>query len=454
MVRLLITLTFISCAPSPEVAPVDGDTDTEASPAETGASDTGDTGAIGVVDGPQRYTFGAVHSPITPWVADHIRGISEVDPSSSADVFMKVGASSLDSSNSLNCVSGLDLSIGGRDHLAQTVAFFSGGDAAGTTPWERESVAAVSGRTAAWSMDGSPSPIETEMSAISPRYALVHYGTNDMGMGTTYASAMPGFYEAYSGLVNQLMNLGVVPVLATISHRRDRLSADHWVPTYNNVIRGVAQREQVPLVDWWLALDELPGKGLAGDGLHVEPHPDGACLFTDDGLTHGYNVRNLLSVEAFDRVKRVAVDGEQGMDPPGKTLSGSGAPNEPFVVDGLPFVHHDDTSTSPWSSVHEYSCDDADESGPELTYELSVEQRTSVRVVVASRGLVDPDIHLLTAAGDGSSCVERAHRVMETTLDAGTWYIAVDSWTDDGGVQRSGEYLLSVVECDPDDPDC
>ena len=461
MRSVLLALVLVACATDPlHIRDPGGDNGTDDGPVvdtdtdlDTDVADSDDPGGTPVT-GPQRYPFGTVHSPVTPWIADHWRGIAASAPAMQSDVFMKVGASSLDSTNSLNCFAGSSVDLGEHADLADIVAYFNGGDAAGSTPWDRESVAAVSGRTAAWAIEGNPSPVDSEIAAISPRYALVHHGTNDMGMGSTYESAMPGFYEAYSGLVSELSNRGIVPVLATISHRGDRESADRWVSTYNAVIHGIAQREQVPLVDWWWALDALPHKGLSSDGIHVERHPSGACIFTDEGLEHGYNVRNLLSAEVFDRAKRVVVDGVSELDPEAPGLAGNGGPNNPFVVDSLPFVHDADTSTSPFSAVDEYSCDDANESGPELTYAFTVNKETAVRIFVNARGTVDPDIHLLSQPGNGNSCVARGHRAIETTISAGTWYVAVDSWTDSAGIQRSGDYLLTIVECDADDTDC
>ncbi len=48
-------------------------------------------------------------------------------------------------------------------------------------------------------------------------------------------------------------------------------------------------------------------------------------------------------------------------------------------------------------------------------------------------------------------CLQRDHHYVEATLDPGTYHLALDSWVD-GGTPLSGEYLLVVSVCHPDDP--
>ncbi len=422
---------------------------TTPSPPTTGSSSTAP-----VPEGPTLYPFSTHHSPITDAVANRLYDILDRGPTLDDAVFAKVGASSLASDRSLSCFAEDPVELGTHGGLQVTLDHYRTGNADGTTPFDRDSLAAVAGRTAAWVMDGDPSPLAQELDALAPRLALVHYGTNDMGMGATYASALPGFYEAYSELADTLTEAGVIPLLATISHRGDRESADHWVPMYNAVIRGIAQREQVPLIDWWLALDALPHKGLSADGIHVEPHPDGACRLDAEGLEHGYNVRNLLALEALERARQLVVAGEAAPDAHVARPAGSGTADDPYVIDALPFVIDGDTSTASSDAVDAYpACDDADESGPEVWYRLELSVPTPVRIQVLDRGDVDIDVHLLTSTAP-EDCVARDHRLIETTLETGSWFLSLDSWTDDAGTSREGPFLLALVPCSPDDASC
>ena len=84
-----------------------------------------------------------------------------------------------------------------------------------------------------------------------------------------------------------------------------------------------------------------------------------------------------------------------------------------------------------------------DRSGPGT--ELDLDHHATVRAVVADRGDVDVDIHLLADPRDPGSCLQRAHTDFQASLEPGTWYFAVDSFNASGG-ERSGQYLFSLVE--------
>ena len=405
---------------------------------------------------PAFYPAGQVHSPVTPYVADWLRGFANRIPGLQEDVFMKVGASSTVSTSTLHCFAGDQVDLGDSEELGETLDFFLAGDAAGTTPFDRVTQAAEVGRTAAWAIAGDPSPLELEFSELLPRYALVHFGTNDMGMGSTYASAMPAFYESMSALVEGLATQGAIPLVTGISPRGDSSAADEWVPSYNAMLRGIAQTWQVPFIDLWEATRGLDGGGLAGDGIHLNGYSGGPCILTESGLEYGYNVRNLIVLEALDRVARAVVDEEPSLDASASWIAGEGTPESPFLVQELPFTHFANTSESSTDGIDLYTgcASEADESGPEHFYRIELREPTALRAMVLDRGEVDIDIHLLDDTAGPEGCIQRAHRRIETTLEPGTYYFSLDSWVDAAGSERSGEYLFVVLACEPGDSSC
>lgn len=427
----------------------------------TAVDESGDvsssTGGEPPPSGPTFYPADRVHSPITASVATGLRTLADTAPELADDVFLKAGASSDVNTNNLTCFAGDAVDLGEHEDLADTLAFFLAADAAGSTPFDRTSAATEVGRTAAWAIADDPSPLGIEIEALSPRLAFVHFGTNDMELGVTPLTALPGFYEAMSGLLDVLEGRGIVPIVVGLTRRGDDPDADRFIATYNAVLRGMAQARQVPFVDAHLAIDPLAGHGLGPDGLHLEAYDEGACVLDALGLAHGYNVRNLIQLEVLARARAVLVEEVEAIDDPTPEIAaapGMGTADDPIVVDRLPFADARDTTVDGATAIDAYpGCSDSDESGREVVYAIAPDSETAVRIVVLDRVGADVDVHLLGDAVDGEGCIARDDTAIATTLAPGPAHVVVDTWSD-GARPLAGPYLLVVVPCDAGDPDC
>ena len=424
---------------------------------ETGdpGRDSADTGAP-LPYGPAIYPTGQIQSPLTPYVVDHMAAVRDQGVGWHDDVFMKVGDSMTADANALFCFADSGVDLGEYGELQSTLDYFLAGDAAGDTPFDRESLAAEVGMSATWAISDDPSPLEQEMDAIGPHWAVAQYGTNDMQLGTSYQSAIWGFGSNMMDLLDAMVDEGVVPTLLTIPPREDVADACLWVPSYNAVIRGVAQAWQVPLVDLHLAMQSVSGYGLGSDHLHLNAYSGGACVLSEAGLDYGNNMRNRVILEALDRLRAVMLEGEPALDPAEDLQQGDGSPADPFIIADLPFTHWMDTRESPNSALDVYTgCDaEQDESGPEYLYKLELDTSRPLRFMVFDRGDVDIDLHLLDESASVGGCIARNDKIIETTLGAATYHLAMDSYVSSGGQVRSGSYLLVVLECESGDPDC
>jgi hypothetical protein len=258
-----------------------------------------------------------------------------------------------------------------------------------------------------------------------------------------------------SDLLDLLIDAGIVPVVFGISRRLDSESADLWVQSYNAVGRGLAQARAIPFIDLRLALEPLPGYGISGDGLHLESFPDGPCIFSPEGLTHGYNVRNLIALELLDRMRHTLVLDEQIGDS-SSYLQGLGDLDDPLTIPSLPFTDSNSTVDGPSLMLDVYSgCGAlADESGPEQIYRLELAEPTPIRAIVLDRAGVDIDVHLLDDSGSEQGCLARDDFMIEQTLDPGIYYFALDTYVDGQGVEQSGEYTFVLLACEAGDTDC
>jgi len=404
---------------------------------------------------PARYPGDLIHSPITPFVADQMREIALLGPDKLEDVFLKAGASSTVNHNTLYCFAEGPVDLADHSELQGTLDYYLGGDAAGTTSFDRVSEAAKSGQHAGWAIFGNPSPIEIEVAALSPRVALVHYGANDMGWGASYAESLVHYHWTMMLLIDGLILEGVVPVVFGITRRGDSNLAEKWVETWNATSRAIAQSRQIPYVDLFNAIDGLPGHGLSSDGLHLEAYNGGACILDDEGLQHGYNIRNLVALEVLDRSVAVLEDDAVELDPGQPALEGEGSPEAPWVIGALPFTDVRNTAMEgePFLDVYPGCGSSSDESGPELWYRLDVEETVRIRAIALDMEGVDIDMHLVDASATGDGCIERGDTYVEDTLEPGTYHFVLDTWVSDG-TPLAGEVLFVLVECADDDSAC
>jgi hypothetical protein len=403
-----------------------------------------------------RYPAEALRSPITASVAERMHQIAARRERDDR-VFMKVGASGTVSRNLLYCAAGESpyrVDLGTHEGLQATLDGFRGGDAAGTTPFDRVTLAAQIGKTAKWVMTGSPSPLTRETSALDPRFAFVNYGTNDMELASSYAAALPLFAENLERLLDTLESGGIVPIVSGLNPRTDRAEATRWVPTFDAVTRGLVEARQLSYLSLYRAGWPLADHGLGGDGLHGTAYSEGGttqpCVFTESALAWSYNLRNLLSIEALDAARRIVVEGDVSAEtPPLAPVTGSGSAADPFVIDRLPFSHAYDT-TRGVSAVGRYACSGSHQGGPEIHYRLDLSAGTPVRAVVLDRGSVDVDVHLISAGGD---CLARGDSIADTTLSAERHEVVVDTYVS-AETPRAGRYLLVVLACESGDAAC
>jgi len=126
-----------------------------------------------------------------------------------------------------------------------------------------------------------------------PEVALVMVGTNDISGGSLPPDYQPGLEK----LVQLCLDAHCIPVLNTIPPRRDRMSA---VEAANKVIKEVASKNNVPLVDYCAAIIERAPDGkwdgtlVSGDGVH--PSGGDNHVYTEDNLRKsGYALRNWVN---------------------------------------------------------------------------------------------------------------------------------------------------------------
>lgn len=424
-IGILLVLAAVGCDPDPvpEDAPM-----TVGSGSDSGARF--DAAPMDAPVGPQPFTGrvlyseGSRHSPITPEIVGKLQQIAALGVQND-HVFAKVGDSITVEDDFLNCFDGGTIDLAGRADLSATVTYFMTGNAAGSSPFARTSYAAKGGTTAADVMTGSPSPLVKELTAITPRIEVLMFGTNE----DRYGWSLDAFGEQLWGVVDASLARGVIPVMSTIPANTGYPAADARVPTFNRVVRAIAQGRGVPLVDLHRELEPLPNRGISSDGIHPSIAPGGGCLLNATGLQYGYNMRNLVTLEVLARA-RDALAGVAA-DASATTRSGEGTAGDP-VVGGLPFVDLRDTRAG--SDRVTQGCGAA--TGKEVAYRIAVPAAMTIDASVVDRAGTDVDVRVM----QNGTCLASGDATASAAVSAGQVDIIVEAHTD----TTEGEFLLVV----------
>lgn len=141
--------------------------------------------------------------------------------------------------------------------------------------------------------DVNESPLECEYRVSRASFALIMLGTNDI---TFFDEAQ--FDYAMRAIVYTTLERHIVPVLHTFPLRPEY---PEKTVTFNKIIAAIASDYDVPLINLWLAIDDLPFNGVdEKEPIHLSLPEDGKTAFLDEArLQYGYNVRNLLTLQAL-----------------------------------------------------------------------------------------------------------------------------------------------------------
>jgi hypothetical protein len=242
-----------------------------------------------------------------------------------AGVFAKVGDSITASGSFLSDIGCQSENLGDYSSLASTISFFrtttfpTGYGSAwcsDSNSFNAYSVSADSGWSADYALavlnplpSGCTAPNNTallcELKRKKPSIVLIMYGTNDLERYNDLST----FRTQLMTIVQKSVAAGVIPVLSTIPGRTDSYAGR--VASYNAAIIAVAQANDIPLWNYWLALQapSIIDHGISADGVHPNIYlGDQGADFTTTGLKYGYNQRNLTAVQVLEVIKRIVID--------------------------------------------------------------------------------------------------------------------------------------------------
>lgn len=177
-------------------------------------------------------------------------------------------------------------------NLQETIDYFAGS-------WSRESKSVKGGFNVASVFnpifsdkevcEKNESPLACELRLYKPSIVLI-------SMEEWWNGDVPKYESYLRKIVDTVIEHGAVPVLAT---KADNLEGDHDI---NRAIVNLAYEKELPLWNFWLAVQPIPAHGLQKDGFHLT---NGINDFSSSAqLKRGWVQRNLTALQVLDAVRK------------------------------------------------------------------------------------------------------------------------------------------------------
>jgi len=378
---------------------------------------------------------------LEPTVVAHIADVRAQHPERRDDKFAKMGGSSVASKAFLTCLATPHVDLGDWEALADTIDFF---DTGRRNSFNRQSEAAGVSWNLRYALGGRPAHFREEIAETNARWALVLFGGNDAQNRNERIYAKRLVY-----LVEELEKIGVVPILGSATPRRNR-TKDRWIRRFNAITEAVAEHWRLPHIDYYGAMVDLPRKGLARDGVHPnvlgQGGPKRACDFSERGLRYGNNVRNLLTLQMLDALRRSLGAGPaeraetfvSGVDDPGgaPVVTGAGVGGgigEASATIGLtvtsgpaPHLRSARLLKSRFEEIEvPAGCGRTETSGRGFRLPVEVSEPMRLRVTALDLDGAQPRLHWIRLDDEGPRCVRRRSQTLEVAAAPGLWDLIV-----------------------------
>ena len=136
--------------------------------------------------------------------------------------------------------------------------------------------------------ESNETPLACEYRLHNPSFAFIALGTNDIHKRDQFELRM-------REIIEYTLMQGIIPILVT---KADNLEGDESI---NLTMARLAVEYQLPVWNFWAAVQPLPGHGLQGDGAHLTF----ASNFFDNPqkLESAWPVRNLTALQVLEAMR-------------------------------------------------------------------------------------------------------------------------------------------------------
>jgi hypothetical protein len=191
--------------------------------------------------------------------------------------------------------------LGDYAELQDTIDWYAGS-------FSRQSLSVKGGFNAAAILSplrADPTQCEANENPIQCEFRLHHPSVAIISLEEWWAGHPENYQSYMRQIIEYAISQGVVPILAT---KADNLEGNNLI---NQTIAALAHEYDIPLWNFWAAVQPLPNHGLIAydasgevDMFHLT-HSEGYYFYNHPaGTQSGWSVRNLTALQALDSVRR------------------------------------------------------------------------------------------------------------------------------------------------------
>lgn len=153
-------------------------------------------------------------------------------------------------------------------------------------------------------------PTECEYRVVRPASVVIMLGLMDIQF-----FEVEDYKTNMARIIETSREMGVIPILTTFVVLKERTTDKlDWRKSilFNNALLDLAEEYDIPLINLWQQAQHLPNSGIGLDETHLAYPVGHFCDFTGAHEIYGGTLRNLLTLQALDILRREVFEGEAG----------------------------------------------------------------------------------------------------------------------------------------------
>jgi uncharacterized protein YraI len=245
--------------------------------------------------------------PVVPSISGTVHVIYQhgLELGNNPQNFTKIGDSNSVSQAYLGLIGQGLYNLGSYGYLQATIDYYKGGSENSFTAATQTASSGMLTTTVLDPTFADPrycgqgtSSLECELSRSRPSIALIYLGMMDNKLITHEQ-----YYNALRQIVETCINWGTVPVLTTLPTKPHYQQTQQRPLEFDMIVLDIAQQYDVPVVNMWRAVRDLPEHGILDDLLHFTYSGVDVMNFNGDQNTWGYTMWNLAVLQTLDAIR-------------------------------------------------------------------------------------------------------------------------------------------------------